>query len=181
MPPSGFSQPPLVASDEIYSVTFRTEPMNKPTAIVGPMALHLDAEIDNDDTNWIVRVYDVTLSGKKTILSMDFCGPRTGPLDKKLSRPYRPYHLHTSESLEQIQPGKIYNYAIELIPMAHEFKVGHFLELEIRNTESPRTRSSGSLPRRPSPASGKKVAHWIYHDKIRQSHLYLPFVSLEEK
>lgn len=178
MPPDGFCQTMLAAANEIKSITYQTEPFSRPTKVIGPMSLNIFASIDNTDTNWIAAMYDLAPDGSKTLLSMGFLRASHRALDPVKSKPYRPYHPHTKESIESIKPGKVYEYNIELIPIGHEFQKGHRLLLEIRNAESPKDEIYQKFfPGGYHLPLGKTVSHWIYQDKNRPSHLYLPFVD----
>ena len=140
--------------------------------------MHFYAEIDSNETNWIIRLYDIDLSGRKTMLSRGYLKASHRALDTLQSKPYRPYHPHTSESLEVIQPGKIYEYDIELIPIGHVFKAGHLLELEIMNTELPYDPLYlESFPGGHHLPLSRTVSHKIYLDQNHPSHLYVPLID----
>jgi predicted acyl esterase len=151
----------------------RTEPLWDGCLEAGDID-YLYASIDQDDTNWFIRLNDVDPSGKRIALSRGYLKASHRALDQKQSKPWQPYHPHTNP--EPIKPGEIYEYAIELMPNANVFKTGHCIELEIRSTESPKdplyTMSIGGnhLP------VGRTVSHKIYHDTKHPSYLLLPIV-----
>ena len=90
------------------------------------------------------------------------------------------YHPHTRESVKPVKPGEINEYAIEIIPIAHVFKTGHCLELEIRNTESIKDPLFNEIwPCGYHLPISKTVAHWIYQDAEHQSHLLVPMIPRE--
>jgi predicted acyl esterase len=101
-------------------------------------------------------------------------------LDKTESKPYAPYHPHTKESVKPVKPGEITEYAIAILPIAHVFKTGHRLELEIRNTESIKDPLFNDIwPCGYHLPISKTVAHWIYQDAKHQSHMYVPVIPKE--
>ena len=178
-PPDGFVQPPVTSTAAIHSLSYKTEQLSVDVEVTGPIALYLYASIDQNDTNWFIRVNDVDPSGKTVSLSRGFLKASHRALDQKQSRPWQPYHPHTNP--EPVKPGEIYEYAIELMPNANVFKAGHCIELEIRSTESPKdplyTMSyigGNHLP------VGGTVSHKIYRDANHPSYLLLPIIPRRE-
>ncbi len=174
--PDGFVQPPVTVTSRIESLSYRTDPLARDVEITGPIALHLYASIDQDDTNWFIRFNDIDPLGKRVPLSRGYLKASHRELDAKQSKPWQPYHPHMKA--EAVRPGEIYEYAIELMPNANTFKAGHCMELEIRSTESPKdplyTESfigGNHLP------VARTVAHTIYHDKNHPSYLLLPVIG----
>jgi hypothetical protein len=55
-------------------------------------------------------------------------------LDPQKSTEMEPYHTHTDP--QPIEPGKIYRFDISVEPMAHRFKKGSCMRLEIVNGDS---------------------------------------------
>jgi predicted acyl esterase len=178
LPPNGFVQPPIVVASEISTLLYTTSPMSKDTEITGPIGLHFFAEIDSDDTNWIIRLHDIDLSGRRTMLSRGYLKATHRALDALQSKPFRPYHPHTLESLAPVQPGRVYQYDIELIPIGHVFKSGHRLELEIMSAELPNDPLYlESFPGGHHLPLSRTVSHKIYLDRNHPSHLYLPLID----
>ena len=105
--------------------------------VTGPAALKLFASIDQDDTNWIAKLSDVSPTGAETRISTKgYLKASHRALDPAKSKPYAPYH-HTYQNGTVI-PGKIYEYDISLAMATHVFKAGHRIKLEIESLESPR-------------------------------------------
>ena len=55
-------------------------------------------------------------------------------LDARKSTEMEPYHTHSDP--QPIEPGKIYRFDISIEPMAHRFKKGNRVRLEIVNGDS---------------------------------------------
>ena len=54
--PDGFMQQPLHLSLKRDCVKYLTPPLAEDLTVIGPGALHFYASIDQDDTNWIVKL-----------------------------------------------------------------------------------------------------------------------------
>ena len=71
-------------------------------------------------------------------------------------------------------PGEIYEYAIGVAPMAHVFKAGHRIQLEILSMDSIRDPGQHHgvfhLP------ISRTTLHKIYRDSKHRSHLLLPVI-----
>ena len=57
--PDCFLQQPQHVSNKRDSVKYFSPPMPEDVTVLGPAAFNFYASIDTDDTNWIVKVYDV--------------------------------------------------------------------------------------------------------------------------
>jgi uncharacterized protein len=176
VPPDGWYQAPLPVTDIVHSLKYATPPLPEDTEVIGPMALNLYASIDTDDTNFIVRLYDVDPYGKKVLLTTGWLKASHRELDKSKSKPWRPYHPHTRAV--PVVPGEVFEYAIVVHSMANVFKAGHRIELEIASLEPIfGDEFIGLLP--PDALhlpSGRATTHKIYRDKGHPSHLLLPVI-----
>ncbi|MDP2917637.1 MAG: CocE/NonD family hydrolase C-terminal non-catalytic domain-containing protein, partial [Dehalococcoidia bacterium] len=129
--------------------------------------------IDQEDTNWIVKMCDVDKDGTELPLGTNYLKASHRALDKKKSTPFQPYHPHTSS--EPVVPGEIYEYALELLPMSHVFREGHRMKLEIVSMESPRDWEM-VMHFHPHLCSSKTTVHKIYRDEEYPSHLLLSVI-----
>ena len=59
MPPDAFVQMPPTQTNAIQKLRYLSDPLPHDLLIAGPAVLNLFAEIDQDDTNWIVSLKDV--------------------------------------------------------------------------------------------------------------------------
>jgi predicted acyl esterase len=175
--PDCYLQQPLHLSLKKDSVRYVTPPLPEDLQVIGPAALYFYASIDQDDTNWIVKLFDLDEKGSEVrYLGTSYLKASHRAVDKSMSKPYAPWHPHTKESIEVIKPGEIYEYAIELLPIGNVFKAGHRIKLEIFSMEH------GKDPEmidhyHPHVCSSKTTVHKIYRDKEHQSHLLLPIIS----
>jgi len=173
--PDGFFQQPLHLSNKRDSVIYISPPLDEDLQVIGPAAINFFASIDQDDTNWIVKLYDVASNGIETRVSKGLLKASHRALDPKKSKPYEPYHPHTKESIEVIKPGEIYEYNISLNIISNVFKVGHRVKLTIESIESPRDPEL-QIHYHPKLNSSKTTLHKIYRNKEYRSHLILPII-----
>ena len=124
-------------------LTFLTPPLAKETEITGPSALKLFASSSTTDADFfiILRVYSGDL---KEIVFQGAIDPHTPiaqgwlrashrKLDKKLSKPYRPYHTHDEKRpLKKRQPVEL---DIEIWPTSIVVPAGYRVGVTIRGKD----------------------------------------------
>jgi len=127
-------------------LTFSTPALPNDVEVVGCPRLELYASSDQLDTDFIVKVSDVAerpeqlhseLATPAVVVSKGWLRASHRELDPALSTQRRPYHTHTSP--KPLEPGAVYKFAIELMPLAHVFRTGHHIRVEIANGDSPVT------------------------------------------
>ncbi|PWU44162.1 X-Pro dipeptidyl-peptidase [Micromonospora globispora] len=173
--PDGFYQAPLTVTDKVEAVSWSTEPFEEPTELIGTGAAHLFAEIDQDDTNFIMRLWDVAPNGSRQLITTGFLKASHRELDDRTTEG-NPYHPHTRAV--PVEPGKIEEYVLRLYPFAATFNSGHRLVVELSNDEPLADAHNALLP--PDAFHlpvGRPVAHKIYRDAAHQSRLVLPFTA----
>ncbi len=171
--PDPFVQPPLYVTYDIHSLTYQTPPLSQDMELTGPVALRLYASIDQEDTNWIVKLFDASEKGDEQ-LARGYLKASHRALDEKKSTPLEPYHPHTKA--EPVVPGKIYQYDIDIQPISNIFKAGHRIKLEIRSLEHGNEGAQGQPPHAIHLCSSKTTLHNIYRNKEYQSYLYVPVI-----
>jgi predicted acyl esterase len=174
VPPDGFYQAPLTVTNNVLSVSYRIPSLLEDTEVTGPCALYLYATIDTDDTQWIVRIFDVDPQGNKFQLTTGWLKASHNELDESKSKPWAPHHPHTRSV--PIKIGEMNKYAIKVFPMSNVFKKGHSIELEIRSIETAGDVDPGMPPESGHLDSGRATTHKIYRDKNHQSYLLLPII-----
>ena len=65
------------------------------------------------------------------------CAPRTARSIAARARPGRPYHTHIDP--QPIEPGRFYDYDVEIWPTAYRLAAGHRLQLRLTSTTCPPT------------------------------------------
>lgn len=173
-PPDGYFQAPERVSDQIGHLVYRTLPLEQDADLIGPAALHLWAEIDTEDTNWIATLTDIAPDGSRAAVTTGWLKASHRALDNDRSEPWSPVHPH--DRAVPVVPGVIEDYAIRVYPMAHRLKAGHQLELEIKSMESPSAVDVMLPPESGHLNSALATTHKVYRDRERPSHLLLPLV-----
>jgi predicted acyl esterase len=145
--------------------------------VLGPAAFNFYASIDTDDTNWIVKLSDVTPGGGEIPLGKGYLKASRRALDPDKSKPYAPYHRHTSA--DPVIPGEINEYNVSLGKLTHVFLPGHRIKLEIQSLESPRDPEM-QIHYHPHLPSSRTTLHKIFRNKEFQSHLVLPILDRKD-
>ena len=139
--PSGSAQLKFAAMGD--GLTFLTPPLAKETEITGPSALKLFVSSSTSDADFfiVLRVFSGDL---KEIVFQGAIDPHT-PIaqgwlrashrkrDKKLSRPYRPYHRHDEK--QPLKKGQPVELDIEIWPSSIVVPAGYRVGLSIRGKD----------------------------------------------
>ena len=131
--PESFTQPAPYLDPTVYCLRYATAPFAEDTTVIGNVALHLDAAIDLDDTNWMADVIDVAPDGSRFIVSSGHLKAKFRAIDEEKSTPYCP--VHPRQEPVPVVPGEVNRYDIALVPTANVFLAGHRLELVVRNQD----------------------------------------------
>jgi hypothetical protein len=171
--PDGFYQAPLTVTDTVEILSWSTAPFEEATELIGTGAAHLFAEIDQPDTNFILRLWDAAPNGSRRLITTGFLKASHRELDERTTEG-NPYHPHTRAV--PVEPGAIEEYVLRLYPFASTFRPGHRLVVELSNDE-PLTDAHNSLlpPDAFHLPVGRPVTHKIYRDSRHPSRLVLPF------
>ncbi|MBI4922235.1 MAG: CocE/NonD family hydrolase [Devosia nanyangense] len=194
VPPDSFVQMPPTQTNRVERLRYLTDPLGEDVEIAGPISLTLYAEIDQDDTNWIVVLKDVgpddgvrtAREGERDIradlnereLTRGWLKASHRALDVERSKPGRPWHKLTRNAQQKVAPGEINAYVIEILATANLFKRGHRICVEITSLDLP-TGVSGMTNVEYIPyhiCSSRTTLHRIHHDAAHPSHLLLPVI-----
>jgi uncharacterized protein len=178
--PDGFYQAQLTVTDVVTTLKWTSPPMTEDTELTGPAALYLHASIDTDDTNFIVKLYDVDPTGSRVQMTTGWLKASHRELDEGESTPWRPHHPHTRSV--PVTPGDICEYAIRLFSFSNVFRKGHRLQLEVSSVEPLADSAINLLP--PDSfhlPSGRATTHKFYRDRVHRSYLLLPLIPREKK
>ncbi|MCQ1953581.1 CocE/NonD family hydrolase [Arthrobacter sp. zg-Y238] len=171
--PDGFYQAPLTVTDKVEILDWSTDAFTEPTELIGTGAAHIFAEIDQEDTNFILRLWDNAPNGKRQLVTTGYLKASHRELDDRTTEG-NPHHPHTRAV--PVEPGRIEEYVVRLYPFATTFLPGHRLTVELSNDEPLADEHNALLP----PDSfhlpvGRPVTHKIYRDAAHPSRLVLPF------
>jgi predicted acyl esterase len=171
--PDGFYQAPLTVTDKVEIINWSTPVFDEATEMIGTGAAHIFAEIDQPDTNFIMRLWDYAPNAKRQLITSGYLKASHRELDERTTEG-NPRHPHTRT--EPVEPGKIEEYVLRLFPFANTFLPGHKLTVELSNNEPLADEHNALLP--PDAFHlpvGRPVTHKIYRDATHQSRLVLPF------
>ena len=174
--PDGFFQAPLTVTDRVEILSWSTPAFQEDTELIGTGAAHLFAEIDQPDTNFILRLWDAAPNGSRRLITTGYLKASHRELDEERTTEGNPYHPHTRAV--PVEPGTIEEYVLRLYPFAATFRPGHRLVVELSNDEPLADEHNALLP----PDSfhlpvGRPVTHKIYRDAVHPSRLVLPFTT----
>jgi predicted acyl esterase len=161
----------LVAANQPV-IAFASKPLEKDLKVWGPLSVTLYGSSTTLDTEWFVNLADVSPDGQVNRFTQGHLKASLRELDTAKSRPGQPYHPFRNPV--RPEPGKVYEYQIELMPIFHTFKTGHKIWIQISSTDSwyqsfLRTVDISEMV--PLPAT-----NIVYHDKEHPSHLLLPVI-----
>jgi len=176
--PDGWYQAPLTVTDKVEILSWSTAPFEEATELIGTGAAHLFAEIDQPDTNFILRLWDAAPNGSRQLITTGFLKASHRELDERTTEG-NPYHPHTRAV--PVESGAIEEYVLRLYPFAATFRPFHRLVVELSNDEPLADEHNALLP--PDAFHlpvGRPVTHKIYRDALHHSRLVLPFTTRKE-
>jgi predicted acyl esterase len=170
--PDGFYQAPLTVTDQVEVLSWSSAKFQKPVEMIGTGAAHLFVEIDQDDTNFILRMWDEAPDGRRQLITTGYLKASHRELDERTTDG-DPYHPHTRAA--PVEPGKVEEYVLRLYPFAATFLPGHKLIAELSCDEPLADTHNALLP--PDAFHlpvGRPVTHKVYRDAQHPSRLVLP-------
>ncbi|MCE2458660.1 MAG: CocE/NonD family hydrolase [Dehalococcoidia bacterium] len=142
---------------------YQTPPLDQPVEVTGPVTVNLWATSSARDTDFVVKLMDVWPDGFVQELCHGIVRAR-----------YR--DSFTSPSL--IEPGKPYEYSIQVHPTSNLFKRGHRIRLDVSSSDFPNFDRNHNTGGDDYFESTLVIAHQtVHHDAMRPSRVTLPIVS----
>ena len=135
------------------------------------------AAIDQDDTNWLVKLWDVSPGGSEQRLNRGGLKASHRATDPKRSTACRPYHIHAK--IAPVKPGEITEYNVEVCNVTHVFQPGHRIKITIESMNSPRD-PENQIHYHPQLNISRTTLHKIFRNREFQSHLVLPITAGKE-
>jgi hypothetical protein len=143
-------------------LVFSTPPLDRDVEVTGWINLKLYASSSSPDTDFTAMLTDVEPSGYSRFLTDGIVRAR-----------YR----NSTTKAELIEPGKIYEYTIDLWATSNLFKAGHRIRLAVSSSNFPRFNRNSNTG---EPVVGSthlvKATQKIYHDAQHPSSLVLPVI-----
>jgi putative CocE/NonD family hydrolase len=163
-PHGPFDQRPIEARPDV--LLYRTLPLERDTEVTGPIEVRLWAASSAPDTDFVARLVDVYPDGRSINLNEGIVRAR-----------YREFHTGDPPSL--IEPGRPYEYAIDLFATSNLFKAGHRIGLQVTSSDFPRWDRNPNTGHAFGADAELRVAHQeILHDHAHPSHVRLPLIPI---
>jgi putative CocE/NonD family hydrolase len=160
LPPGPFDQSANEKRADV--LVFSTPPLEKNTEVTGFITVELYAATSARDTDFTAMLVDVDTSGYARFLT-----------DGVVRARYR----NNTKQAEEIIPGQIYKYTIDLWATSNAFKTGHKIRVYVSSSNFPRFSRNLNTAERTLGSTRMVVAkQTIYHDALHPSSIILPIV-----
>ena len=142
---------------------------------MGPSTATLYVSSTAVDTEIFVQLIDQGPDGSRYYIQRGMLRASHRAIDRLSSdrtrsgRIYRPHRPHTNPT--PIEPGRVYEYVVEIFPVGHVFRPGHRLVVKV-HTPPAVDSYYVYVPKRPA------GINTVLHDAKHPSHVMLPFVPL---
>jgi uncharacterized protein len=157
LPPGPRDQREVEAREDV--LVYSTPQLEKDLEVTGPVTLDLYASTSAADTDFTAKLVDVAPDGTAVNLT-----------DGILRARYR----NSTAKAEPIEPGKIYEYKIDLWPTSNVFLRGHQLRLDVSSSNFPRfDRNLNTAKDGGTSADFVKATNVVFHDAQHPSVLIL--------
>ena len=141
-------------------LVYNSPPLKEVVEVTGPLSVKLYASSTAKDTDFTAKLVDVQPHGHVQYIQEGIIRAR---------------YCKSRESPSLIQPGKIYDYTLDLRATSHLFKIGHKIGLEISSSNFPRfDRNPNTGHEFGMDAETAKATQIIYHNATHPSHILLP-------
>jgi putative CocE/NonD family hydrolase len=163
--PSGGPQDQRKAEKRDDVLVYSSEPLESELEVTGPLRLVLHAASDALDTDWIAKLCDVEPDGFSRILS-------EGVLRARFRDGF--------ESPRPLEPGRPYEFEVDLVATSNVFLPGHRIRLDLTSSSFPRfdrNPNSGKPLGEDTEDDLRPARQTVFHDEQRPSHLLLCVVD----
>ena len=146
-------------------LVFEGATLERDLEVTGPVSMTLYASSSALDTDFTATLCDVHPDGKAIIICE---GIRRARYRDSLTDP------------TLMEPGKVYEFTIDMWQTSQVFKAGHRLLVEVSSSNFPRfdrnTNMGGALWRE---LDMQKASQAVYHDREHASHILLPIIRAD--
>ncbi|MFZ2172814.1 MAG: CocE/NonD family hydrolase [Rhodococcus sp. (in: high G+C Gram-positive bacteria)] len=163
---------------EAEGLTFSSAPVSAPTALSGPINLHLETVLDAPDGFWAVTLNDVAPDGTSTTLTNGAITASLRAVDdaksaRSASGDYtEPHHYLTLAERKPLVPGEVTAVDINLVPTDAVLAPGHRLRVDVYAGSIPRY-----LPLGPILADSQLKPQHVQLAPDRPSFLNVPLIG----
>ena len=161
LPPGPFDQRGIEARSDV--MVYSTPPLDRDLEVTGPIVVKLWAASSAPDTDFTGKLVDVEPDGFARNLT-----------DGIIRARYR----YSRSNPELIEPGRVYEYTIDLWATSNLFKAGHRIRLEISSSNFPRFDRNPNTGAQPGSDTRLEPAmQRVFHDTRYPSHVRLPVLD----
>ncbi len=161
MPPGPRDQKEVEARSDV--LVYSTPPLEQDLEVTGPVTLDLFAKSSAADTDFTAKLVDVWPDGRAINLTEGILRAR--------------FRESTTGSPKPIEPGKIYEYKIDLWSTSNVFLKGHRIRLEVSSSNFPRfDRNLNTGKDAATSIEFVKATNTVLHDAEHPSALLLPVI-----
>jgi putative CocE/NonD family hydrolase len=160
--PSGpWDQRSVERRDDV--LVYTAQPVTEPLEVTGPLAVKLYASTSAPDTDWTAKLVDVHPNGFAQNIQSGIVRAR--------------YREGAGKPGTLLEPGKVYEYTIDLWATSHVFLPRHRIRLEISSSDFPRFDRNLNTGEEPNTARRMQAARQtVYHGAQYASHIVLPVI-----
>lgn len=144
---------------------FVTEPLTAPTEVTGELCVTLWASTSAIDTDWTAKLIDVHPDGRALNVADGIIRAR---------------HRRGADRSDPIEPGRPYEYTIDLAATSQLFAIGHRIRVDISSSNFPRfdlNPGTGKLMADASVDFYVPADQTVYLDATRPSRITLPLIG----
>ena len=164
-PAGSFDQRPTEGRQDV--LVYTTPALERDVEVTGPITVRLWAVSSAPDTDFVARLVDVHPNGYAQNLTDGITRAR-----------YRNFARGEAPSL--IEPGKAYEYEIDLWATSNLFKAGHRIRLDVTSSNFPRWDRNPNTGHEFGADAELAVAHQtLLHDQYHPSSVLLPIVPAQ--
>ncbi|NNM75573.1 CocE/NonD family hydrolase [Sphingomonas sp. ID1715] len=147
-------------------LTYTSDVLDRPVHIAGAPRVDLWAATSGTDSDWVVKLIDVSPDGSQLPIGIEI---------------FRGRYVRSFEKPEALKPGKAENYRWSLPNVNHVFQPGHRLMVQVQSSLFPLydRNPQSFVPNifSAKPGDYRKATQTVFHDAARASALWLPVVE----
>jgi uncharacterized protein len=114
-------------------LAYRTPPLDEDIRVWGPLSIIMYGSFTTLDMEWFVKVADIHPDDRIAQLTYGHLKASYRKVDESMSESGQPFHPFREP--EQLEPNKVYEYKIEMMPIFHTFKAGHKISVQIASED----------------------------------------------
>jgi len=145
-------------------LVYSSAPLTEDVEVTGPIMAKLFASTTARDTDWTVKLVDVYPEASQ---------PAYNVADGILRARYR----LALENPELLEPGRTYEFTVDLANSSNVFRKGHRIRIEVASSNFPEFDRNPNTGHSLYTDDELAVAHQtVYHDNSRASYVLLPII-----